>query len=229
MKMKNRLGVFLLLSIIPGLLFIISCKKSSPAPAATAVNILQANINGVTTTANAIFVVNLNVFWFNINNPITLRSDTGSSINPIGSYIAFTFTDDTSTYAHSYKGYCHGFTFSQLNLNQSYDTTGYVIRVFSSNTSTIVPGTYKIWADTFNTIPPPNAGTIFATARGVYSGMTGFQDSTSIGTITITQMDYINKLASGTFNFINYGKSVNGIVPSINVSNGQFNSLPFEY
>ena len=226
--MKNRLGVFLLLSIISGLLSVTSCKKSSPAPAASAVNILQADINGVATTANALFVVNLNVFWFNINNPITLYSDIGSSINQIGSYVAFTYTDDTSSYTHSYRGYCHGFTFSQLNIDQTYDTTGYVIKVFSSNTSTIVPGTYKIWADTFKTVGPTNSGTIFATARGLISGMTGFQDSTSVGTITITQMDYINKLASGTFNFINYGKSVNGIVPSINVSNGQFNSLPLE-
>ena len=226
--MKNRLGVFLLLSIILGLLCITSCKKSSPAPAAP-VNLLQADINGIFSYAQEVYVVNLNTLWFDLSNRATLNSDASSSINPAGSYIAFIFTDDTSSYAHSYKGYCHGFTFSQLNTDQTYDTTGYMIKVFSSNTSTIVPGTYKIWADTFKTAAPANAGTIFATARGLISGMTGFQDSTSVGTITITQMDYINKLASGTFNFINYGKSVNGVVPSINVSNGQFNSLPFEY
>jgi len=221
----------LIVIFITGIFGLISCKKTSPAPVAASVNTLQCNVNGIFTYALNQLFVNLNIFWFDIKNPITMHSQPNQNISGNGSFVAFTYTDDTIQYLHSYPGYNHGFTFSQLNLNQLYDTTGFVIKVFSAKSYRVNgDSTYqiKIWPDTFTVSAPPNAGPIFATAIGYNSAMTGFTDSTTVGTMTLSQFDLINKVATGTFNFVNYGKTINNVIPSISISNGQFNSLPLE-
>jgi hypothetical protein len=216
---------------ITGIFGLLSCEKPSSTPAAATIYTLQCNVNGTFTSALSPIYLNLDISWFNIKNPLTMHTNTGQNIATNGSYVAFTYTDDTIQYLHSYPGYNHGFTFAQLNLDQLYDTTGFVIKVFSAKSYRIKgDSTYqiKIWPDTFTVSAPPNAGPVFATAIGYNSAMTGFTDSTTVGSMTLSQYDLINKVATGTFNFVNYGKTVNNVIPSISISNGQFNSLPLE-
>jgi len=218
---KNILGIFILLLYIS----INSCtKKADPAPASnntsnnntsTSTAPLHADFNGVTYSAYSLTNLSSYSSWFTASSPFPIAAN--------GSYAAFTFNNVNYTYS----GFPYCFELIQMNINKG-DTLVYEINVYSS--VPIVPGSYQIWADTFYTNDPPVDVKTFATASAFSTTTNSSQygDSTSVGTITITNLDATNKVATGSFSFINYGYYYKGVVPYVAISNGQFTNLTYQ-
>jgi hypothetical protein len=210
----------------------ISCKKEAePAPVVyvtvptPVVNVTVSNPNSNPNTSTSPIQAEINGTIYAALSPLVLSSYSSwfsaTSHFPIaakGSYAAFTFHDKNYTYF----GFPYSLVISQSNISNR-DTVNYTINVYSS--VPIVPGSYQIWADTFYTYDPPVDVNTFAIADAFSTLNNSYGDSTSVGTITIDKLDLINKEATGSFSFINYGYNYKGVVPYTAVSNGKFTDL----
>jgi hypothetical protein len=229
-----RFGVCLTFAI----LLFMSCKKKSsdPTPSTPANNTINNNnnnttktvtppplfttFNGTNDTANTLITLTSYSSWYTATSPFSIDTVKGS-------YAAFTYNDNTGNY--SYPGFTYSFVISQMNVvhkNNVRDTL--VSEILISSSSPITTGSYQIWADTFYTTNPPEYGPTFATGWAYDSQMSNFYDSTTIGIITISKLDMTNKVASGSYSFINYGYKVNGVVPAITVANAQFTNMKIQ-
>ncbi len=228
--MKNYISLVLNISLL--ILYtqlFSSCKKqqeptpivnvTTPAPIVnvttpgTPAPPIQADIDGNTYSAQSLTALTGYASWFNASSPFPVASN--------GSYTAFTFKSNDYTY----YGFPYSLMVSQVNISNR-DTLFYEINIYSS--APIVPGSYQIWADTFYTYNPPVDVNTFATADAFSTLNASYGDSTTVGTITVSKLDLINLEASGSFSFINYGYSYNGVVPYTAVSKGTFTDLKFQ-
>jgi hypothetical protein len=190
--------------------FMGSCKKKSdPSPSTSVNGTLSAIINGVAYSAQTQMLV---------KNDST---DQFNSIAANGTYAALSYTATGSNIP--FPGFVHCFELYQFNRTNT-DTLDYGILIASKN-PIAVGSTYTIYSDNIQSAP---SGTAFSEGFAENSSMKNFNDSTSIGTITITELDLTNGLASGTFNFTNYGNRTGGSIPAITVSNGIFNNLKIQ-
>jgi hypothetical protein len=197
----------------------ISCKKhADPAPITPPAPVnapIQAEIDGNMYSAVSLSSLSSYSSWFSASSPFPIAAN--------GSYSAFTF-HETSQY-YTYPSFPYSLLISQRNISDR-DTLFYSIEIFSS--APIVPGSYQIWADTFYAYTPPVDVNTFAIADAFSTLNNSYGDSTSVGTITIDKLDLINKEATGSFSFINYGYSYRGVVPYTSVSKGTFKDLKIQ-
>jgi hypothetical protein len=210
---KRALFLIMLLSILTSLTFFISCRKKDDNSPKAKVYPIGASIDGTYYYAQILDSVSSYQSWFNAQSvPVNIAN---------ANYVAFKFTDNSGTYAPT--GFPYGFVLAQLILTGT-DTIATEIDVFSSNP--ITAGNYTIYSDNITT-PPITSGT-YATAYAQKTSLPNFNDSTTVGYVNITQMDTINRVASGTYSFINTGSKYNGAIPLITVSNGRFTNMNFQ-
>jgi len=210
---KSALFLIMLLGVLTSISLFTSCRKKDDTAPKAKVYPTGASIDGTYYYAQTLDSIPNYQSWFN-------ASLSGNLAN--ANYVAFKFTDNSGTYAPA--GFPYGFVLAQLVITAT-DTIETEIDLFSS--AQITTGNYTIYSDNL-TASPINSGT-YATAYAQKASLPNFVDSTTTGYINITQIDTVNRVASGTYSFINTGNRYsNGTIPTITVSNGRFTNMNFQ-
>ena len=198
--MKSKFYILFILFIAFGI-SLVSCKKSSPAPAP--VSSMSVTINGVNYSGNS------QMTYTNASSGALSYVTNGSAY-----YGCYTYTSSTSTFPNN-------FVFTQMNIVSGGDTIFYEIQLSSLNA--ITTGSYTVTAPNDLNNPSNNYIAKFAYYR-TGMGTKGVTDSTCTGTLTLTQFDMSKKLVSGTFNLTDTRTSTSNPTKII-ITNGQFANL----
>ncbi len=202
--MKNQFKSIAIFAVAS--LCIFSCKKKSDStPTPAAISGTQITINNKTYTAST---------HVNVPNDSALFS---GSVHPVisstGSYLSYTapFTENT--------GKVYAFVFYQANISSPGDTISAGLEIQSP--TAIAAGTYSLYGP--GNIPNSNTFGVV-----MYNDSKGnYKNSIANGTVTITQIDMVNKVISGTYNYTATG--ANGSSPAaLTVTNGAFINIPIQ-
>jgi len=193
--------------IVVSIIFSVSCSKKSSSNSSTPTPTgSQVTINSKTYSAGS---------FITVPNDTALISGTFTpSISSSGSYANYTYTQTV-------KGVkVYTLFYLQANIPTAGDTV--ISGVLIESGSPITTGTYTIYGVSNL---PTNSTTIASVTY--YETNANYNDSLATGTLTITNLDTVNKKMSGTYSYTASGTK--GSTPAtLTVTNGQFNNVSLQ-